>query len=81
LATRIVDIPRFYCFLRKGFLYDGQSHQAEFVNVCVFVVASIDYAPVGPAPRSAQVALCAKGLRSDDEPVRKPDLEIRAKGG
>jgi hypothetical protein len=38
------------------------------------------YDPVGAAPRSAQVALHAKGLRSDDEPVLKPNLKIRAKG-
>jgi len=41
LATLNVNIPRFCCFLRKEFLYDGQSHQAEFANVCVFGVASI----------------------------------------
>ena len=41
MATLSVNIPRFYCFLGKEFLYDGQSHQAEFVNVCVFGVASI----------------------------------------
>jgi len=34
------------------------------------------YHAVGPA----QVALYAKGLRSDDEPVRKPNLRIRTKG-
>jgi len=41
LATLNVNNPRFYCLLRKEFLYDGQSHQAEFVNVCGFGVASI----------------------------------------
>ena len=41
LATLNVNTPRFYCLLRKEFLYDGQSHQAEFVNVCGFGVASI----------------------------------------
>jgi hypothetical protein len=38
------------------------------------------YDPVGSAPRSAQVSLYAKGLRSDDEPIAKPNLKIRAKG-
>jgi hypothetical protein len=41
LATLNVNIPRFYCFLRKEFLYDGLSHQNEFVNVCVFGASSI----------------------------------------
>jgi hypothetical protein len=35
------------------------------------------YDPVGAARRSAQVALYAKGLRSDDEPAAKPHLKIR----
>jgi hypothetical protein len=159
LATLNVNIPRFYCFLRKEFLYDGLSHHGESVNVCVFGAASIKghalgfhaltdngaviwrlplhafchkadappapldwlqfwdcfsyemacttfdrlqdarvrvqiwkveretettqayfYDPVGSAPRSAQVALYAKGLRADDEPVLKPNLKIKAKG-
>jgi hypothetical protein len=41
LTTLNADIPRFYCFLRKEFLYDGLAHQGEFLNVCVFGVASI----------------------------------------
>jgi hypothetical protein len=41
LTTLNANIPRFYCFLRKEFLYDGLAHQGEFVNVCVFAVASI----------------------------------------
>ena len=41
LATLNVNIPRFYCLLRKEFLYDGQSHHGEFVKVCVFGVASV----------------------------------------
>ena len=41
MATLDVNIRRFYCFLRREFLYDGQSHQTEFVNVGVFAVASI----------------------------------------
>lgn len=36
-----VNVPRFYCFLRKEFLYDGESHHGEFVAVCVFAAASI----------------------------------------
>jgi hypothetical protein len=41
LATLNTNIPRFYCFLRKEFLYDGLSHHGEFVNVCVFGVSSV----------------------------------------
>jgi hypothetical protein len=41
LATLNVNIPRFYCLLRKEFLYDGLSHHNEFLNVCVFAAASI----------------------------------------
>jgi hypothetical protein len=41
LATLNVNIPRFYCLLRKEFLYDGLAHHNEFLNVCVFGVSSI----------------------------------------
>lgn len=41
LATLNVNIPRFYCLLRKEFLHDGISHHGEFVKVCVFGAASI----------------------------------------
>lgn len=41
MATLNVDVPRFYCLLRKEFLYDGLSHQNEFLKVCVFGAASI----------------------------------------
>jgi hypothetical protein len=41
LATLNVNIPRFYCFLRKEFLYDGLSRHGEFLNVCVFAVSSV----------------------------------------
>ncbi|MCA9195654.1 MAG: hypothetical protein KDB03_27970, partial [Planctomycetales bacterium] len=41
LSVLNTNIPRFYCLLRKEFLYDGQSHQGEFLKVCVFGVASI----------------------------------------
>jgi len=41
LATLNVNVPRFYCFLRKEFLYDGEAHHGELVNVCVFGAASI----------------------------------------
>jgi hypothetical protein len=41
LATLNVNIPRFYCLLRKEFLYDGLSHHGEFLNVCVFAASSI----------------------------------------
>jgi hypothetical protein len=41
LPTLNTNIPRFYCLLRKEFLYDGQAHQGEFVKVCAFGVASV----------------------------------------
>ena len=41
MATLNVNVPRFYCFLRKEFLYDGEAHHGELVNVCVFGAASI----------------------------------------
>lgn len=41
MATLNVDIPRFYCLLRKEFLYDGTAHHGEFIKVCVFGVASV----------------------------------------
>lgn len=41
MATLNTNIPRFYCLLRKEFLYDGQAHRGEFVKVCVFGVASV----------------------------------------
>ena len=47
LATLNVNIPRFYCLLRKEFLYDGLSHHNEFVNVCVFAVSSIQGRALG----------------------------------
>jgi hypothetical protein len=47
LATLNVNIPRFYCFLRKEFLYDGLSHQGEFINVCVFAATSIRGRAIG----------------------------------
>jgi len=41
LATLNVNVPRFYCFLRKEFLYDGEAHHGELIHVCVFGAASI----------------------------------------
>ncbi|MFO0913141.1 MAG: hypothetical protein U0795_09295 [Pirellulales bacterium] len=41
MATLNIDVPRFYCLLRKEFLYDGTAHQGEFIKVCVFGVASV----------------------------------------
>lgn len=41
MPTLNVNIPRFYCLLRKEFLYDGQSHFGEFIKVCVFGVSSV----------------------------------------
>jgi len=36
-----VDVPRFYCYLKKEFLYNGGKHQGEFVDICVFGAASV----------------------------------------
>lgn len=36
-----MNIPRFYCLLRKEFFCDGQSHFGEIVKVCVFAVSSV----------------------------------------
>jgi hypothetical protein len=47
LPTLNTCIPRFYCLLRKEFLYNGQAHQGEFVKVCVFGVASIQGRAIG----------------------------------
>jgi hypothetical protein len=33
-------IPRFYCPLRREFLYDDLTHKGEFLNVCVFGAVS-----------------------------------------
>ena len=41
MATLNVNVPRFYCFLRQEFLYDGETHHGELVHVCVFGAASI----------------------------------------
>lgn len=41
MATLNVNVPRFYCFLRKEFLYDGEAHHGELIHVCVFGAASI----------------------------------------
>ncbi|HEX2837367.1 MAG TPA: hypothetical protein VHN77_04480 [Phycisphaerales bacterium] len=47
MASLNVNLPRFYCLLRKEFLYDGQSHHGEFVKVCVFGAASIPGRAIG----------------------------------
>jgi len=47
LATLNVNTPRFYCLLRKEFLYAGQSHHGELLNVCVFGAASIQGRALG----------------------------------
>ena len=41
MPTLNTNIPRFYCLLRKEFLYDGLSHNGEFVKVCVFACSSL----------------------------------------
>lgn len=47
MNTLNTNVPRFYCLLRKEFLYDGQSHTGEHVKVCVFGVASIQGRALG----------------------------------
>ena len=42
MATLNVNVPRFYCFLRKEFLYDGEAHHGELINACVFGAAKKD---------------------------------------
>jgi hypothetical protein len=42
-----VDIPRFYCLMRKEFFYDGTAHQGEYINVCVFAAASVSGRALG----------------------------------
>jgi hypothetical protein len=41
MPTLNVNIPRFYCLLRKEFLYDQTAHHNEHVKVCVFAASSI----------------------------------------
>ncbi|HEY6372785.1 MAG TPA: hypothetical protein VIX37_19570 [Candidatus Sulfotelmatobacter sp.] len=41
MSTLNVNIPRFYCLLRREFLYDDLAHKGEFVKVCVFGAASV----------------------------------------
>lgn len=40
MPTLNTNIPRFYCSLRKEFLYDSTTHQGEFIKACVFGVSS-----------------------------------------
>ena len=47
MSTLNVNVPRFYCFLRKQFLYDGEAHQGEFIHACVFGAASIQGRALG----------------------------------
>ncbi|MFT3685952.1 MAG: hypothetical protein QM783_13700 [Phycisphaerales bacterium] len=47
MTTLNTNVPRFYCLLRKEFLYDGESHVGEHVKVCVFGVASIQGRAIG----------------------------------
>lgn len=47
MATLNVNIDRFYCLLRKEFLYDGTAHHGEFVKVCVFGAASVHSRALG----------------------------------
>ncbi len=41
MPTLNTNIPRFYCMLRKQFLYDNLAHHGEFLSVCVFGVSSL----------------------------------------
>ena len=82
MSTLNVNIPRFYCLLRKEFLYDGIEHVGEYVQVCVFGVASITGRALGfhvltengaviwrlPINSQEQVKLYAKGTRTASDP-------------
>jgi len=47
MPTLNTNVPRFYCYLRKEFLYNGQAHVGEFIKVCVFGVSSIQGRAIG----------------------------------
>lgn len=47
MAKLNVDIPRFYCHMRKEFFYDGVKHHGEFIDVCVFAATSIQGRAIG----------------------------------
>jgi len=47
MGTLNVNIPTFYCYLRREFLYDGAAHAGEFAKVCVFGAASIQGRALG----------------------------------
>ena len=42
-----VDVPRFYCFLRREYLYDLREHFGELDRCCVFAVSSIAGRAIG----------------------------------
>jgi hypothetical protein len=42
-----VDVPRFYCFLRREYLYDLGSHFGELDRCCVFGLSSIAGRAIG----------------------------------
>ena len=41
MATLNVDIPHFFCQLRREYLYDLKSHEGEYDNAVVFMATSI----------------------------------------
>lgn len=41
------DIPHFYCYVRKEFLYNLESHHAEFEGVSVFACSSVPGTAIG----------------------------------
>lgn len=47
MPTLNADIPRFYCLIRKEFLYNLEAGTGEFVGGCVFGVASVNGMALG----------------------------------
>lgn len=47
MTTLNCDLPRFYCLLRKEYLYNDTAHHGEFVKACVFGAASIQGRALG----------------------------------
>jgi hypothetical protein len=45
--TLNVDLPRFYCLLRKEYLYDCRAHFGEFERCCVFGLSSLEGRALG----------------------------------
>jgi hypothetical protein len=73
------DIPRLYCYVRKEYLYDLQSHRGEFIKACIFGISSLYGKAVGfhaLLENGAMIwRLPISALASDQEAPHQP-LEI-----